>query len=113
MMSMILRAIGITNQRETTLVWDVETGEPLHPAVAWPDTRTKGLVRELKQKEEDMGSNLTGMTGLPLSICPSSVKLVWLLQHVPKVKEAYDAGRLAFGTVDSWLLYNLNGKNRD
>ena len=108
-----IRAIGITNQRETTLVWDYETGEALHPAIAWPDTRTKGLVRELKEKEKEMGLNLGEMTGLPLSTYPSSVKLVWLLQHVPKVKEAYDAGRLAFGTVDTWLLYNLNGRNKD
>ena len=108
-----IRAIGLTNQRETTCVWDWETGEPLHNAIAWPDTRTKGLVRELKQKEQDSGLNLGGMTGLPLSTYPSSVKLVWLIQHVPKVKEAYEAGRLAFGTVDTWLLYNLNGKNRD
>lgn len=104
-----IRAIGITNQRETTLVWDKDTGEPLHNAIAWPDTRTKGLVRDLKQKEKEMGLNLGEMTGLPLSTYPSSVKLVWLLQHVPKVKEAYDAGRLCFGTVDTWLLYHLNG----
>lgn len=108
-----IRAMGITNQRETTLVWDVETGEPLHNAIAWPDTRTKGLVRELKQKEEEQGLNISEMTGMPLSTYPSAVKLVWLLRHVDKVKEAYDAGRLAFGTVDTWLLYNLNGKNRD
>ncbi|KAK5114432.1 hypothetical protein LTR85_010255 [Meristemomyces frigidus] len=108
-----IRAVGITNQRETTLVWDVETGEALHNAIAWPDTRTKGMVRDLKEKEKEMGLDLTHMTGLPLSTYPSSVKLMWLLQHVDKVKEAYDAGRLAFGTVDAWLLYNLNGKNRD
>jgi len=108
-----LRAIGITNQRETALVWDVETGEPLHNAIAWPDTRTKGLVRDLKDKEKAMGLDIARMTGMPLSTYPSAVKLVWLLQHVPKVKEAYDAGKLAFGTVDTWLLYNLNGKNRD
>jgi glycerol kinase len=104
-----IRAIGLTNQRETTLVWDIETGEALHPAIAWPDTRTKTLVRELKEKEKAEGLNLVEMTGLPLSTYPSSVKLVWLLRNVPKVKEAYDAGRMAFGTVDTWLLYNLNG----
>nr|POE74519.1 glycerol kinase [Quercus suber] len=108
-----IRTIGITNQRETTLVWNIETGEALHAAIAWPDTRTKGLVRELKDKEKSMGLNLAEMTGLPLSTYPSSVKLVWLLRHVPKVREAYDAGQLAFGTVDTWLLLNLNGKNKD
>lgn len=108
-----IRAIGLTNQRETALVWDGETGEPLHNAIAWPDTRTKGLVRELKQKETELGLNIAEMTGMPLSTYPSAVKLVWLLRHVPEVKEAYDQGRLAFGTVDTWLLYNLNGKNKD
>ncbi|KAI5356768.1 Putative carbohydrate kinase, FGGY, ATPase, nucleotide binding domain-containing protein [Septoria linicola] len=108
-----IRAIGVTNQRETALVWDSETGEALHNAIAWPDTRTKGLVRELKQKEEELGLNLAEMTGMPLSTYPSAVKLVWLLRHVPKVREAYDAGRLAFGTVDTWLLYNLNGKKKE
>lgn len=108
-----IRAVGLTNQRETALVWDVETGEPLHNAIAWPDTRTKGLVRDLKEREKQSGLNLVEMTGLPLSTYPSSVKLVWLLEHVPKVKEVYDAGRLAFGTVDTWLLYNLNDQSKD
>jgi glycerol kinase len=108
-----IRAIGITNQRETALVWDSQTGEPLHNAIAWPDTRTKALVREFKEKEKEVGINIAEMTGMPLSTYPSALKLVWLLRHSPKVKEAYDAGRLAFGTVDTWLLYNLNGKNMD
>ncbi|KAF7172773.1 hypothetical protein CNMCM5623_004924 [Aspergillus felis] len=102
-----IEAIGITSQRETALCWDWETGEPLHNAIAWPDTRTKNLVRELKGQEG--ADELPGICGLPLSTYPSSVSLVWLLRHSPKVKQAYDEGRLAFGTVDSWLLYNLNG----
>jgi len=102
-----IKAIGITNQRETTLVWDKETGEPLHNAIAWPDTRTKTLVRELKAAKGD--KNLSQICGLPLSTYPSSVKLVWLMRNVPKVKETYEAGRLCFGTVDTWLIYNLNG----
>ncbi|SMQ48503.1 unnamed protein product [Zymoseptoria tritici ST99CH_1A5] len=106
-----LRVIGITNQRETALVWDYETGEPLHNAIAWPDTRTKGLVRDLKAKEKELGLNLSAKTGMPLSTYPSAVKLMWLLSNVPEVKQAYDEGRLAFGTVDTWLLYNLNGKD--
>lgn len=108
-----IKVVGITTQRETTLVWDIETGEPLHNAIAWPDTRTKGLVRELKEKEKAEGLNLSEITGMPLSTYPSAVKLVWMIRNVPKVKEAYDAGRLAFGTVDTWLLYNLNGKQRN
>ncbi|PGH11670.1 glycerol kinase [Polytolypa hystricis UAMH7299] len=107
-----IHAVGITNQRETTVVWDWETGEPLHNAIAWPDTRTKGLVREFKSKEG--ADKLQDLCGLPLSTYPSSVKLVWLLRNCPEVKKAYDEGRLAFGTVDTWLLYNLNGgKKRD
>lgn len=102
-----IKAVGITNQRETTLVWDRETGEPLHNAICWPDTRTKGLVREFKEKKD--GMDLSQICGIPLSTYPACLKLVWLLRHVPKVKEAYDEGRLMFGTVDSWLIYRLNG----
>ncbi|KAK4554742.1 Glycerol kinase [Recurvomyces mirabilis] len=108
-----IRAIGITNQRETAVVWDWETGEPLYNTIAWPDTRTKGIARDLKDKEERLGLNIAQMTGLPLSTYPSSVKLVWLLHHDEKVMEAYEAGRLAFGTVDTWLLYNFNGKDNE
>lgn len=102
-----IRAVGITNQRETTVVWDKETGEPLGNAVVWPDTRTAGLVRELKEREG--AGDLLELCGLPLSTYPSSVKLLWLLQNDEGVKRAYDEGRLAFGTVDSWLIYRLNG----
>ncbi|KAL2197843.1 glycerol kinase-like protein [Corynascus similis CBS 632.67] len=102
-----IRAIGITNQRETTVVWDSVTGEPLHNAIVWPDTRTGALVRELKSRDES--DSLKDLCGLPLSTYPSSVKLLWLLQNVEAVKQAYDQGRLAFGTVDSWLIYKLNG----
>jgi glycerol kinase len=107
-----IKAIGITNQRETTVVWDTNTGEPLYNAIAWPDTRTKGLVRELKNKEG--ADKLLQKCGLPLSTYPASVKLVWLIDHVEEVRKAYDEGRLSFGTVDTWILYNLNGgKERD
>ena len=102
-----IRAIGITNQRETTLVWDSESGEPLYNAIAWPDTRTHSIVRELKEREG--ADKLTEVCGLPLSTYPSCVKLIWLLRNCDKVKQAYDQGRLAFGTVDTWLLYKLNG----
>jgi glycerol kinase len=107
-----IKAVGITNQRETTVVWDTNTGEPLYNAIAWPDTRTKGLVRELKNKEG--ADKLLEKCGLPLSTYPASVKLVWLIDHVEEVRKAYDEGRLSFGTVDTWILYNLNGgKERD
>lgn len=102
-----IKSVGITNQRETTVVWDHETGEPLCNAVVWPDTRTAGLVRELKTR--DGAEVLLDICGLPLSTYPSSVKLMWLIDHNESVKKAYEEGRLAFGTVDSWLIYRLNG----
>lgn len=103
-----IKSVGITNQRETTVCWDKNTGEPLCRAVVWPDTRTKSLVRELKAKPG--ADKLKELCGLPLSTYPSSVKLVWLLRHNEAVKSAYDEGRLAFGTVDTWLIYRLNSK---
>lgn len=102
-----IKAIGLTNQRETILVWDKNTGEPLTNAVVWPDTRTKELVRDLKTKNG--AYKIPDLCGLPLSTYPSSVKLMWLLRHNEEVKKAYEDRRLAFGTVDSWLVYKLNG----
>ncbi|KAM5346795.1 hypothetical protein ACJ41O_009800 [Fusarium nematophilum] len=102
-----IRSIGITNQRETTVLWDKNTGKPLYNAVVWPDTRTAALVRDLKARPG--ADKLQETCGLPLSTYPSSVKLLWVLQNVDSVKKAYDEGRLAFGTVDSWLIYHLNG----
>ena len=102
-----IEAVGITSQRETALVWDWETGEPLHNAITWTDTRTANLVRELKTKKG--AEDLVNICGLPLSTYPSSVTLRWMLDNLPDVRSAYDDGRAAFGTVDSWLIYNLNG----
>ena len=102
-----IKSIGITNQRETAIVWDKNTGKPLHNAVVWPDTRTKNLVRELRNVQ---GADLIlDICGLPLSTYPSSVKLLWLVENVDEVRQAYEEGRLCFGTVDSWLIYKLNG----
>lgn len=103
-----IATVGLTNQRETTVVWDSETGQPLYNAIAWPDTRTASLVRELKKRKG--ADALQPICGLPLSTYPSSVKLIWLLRNVPKVREAYDAGRLMFGTPDTWLLWNLTDR---
>ncbi|RDL39497.1 putative glycerol kinase (ATP:glycerol 3-phosphotransferase) [Venustampulla echinocandica] len=102
-----IKAIGITNQRETTICWDTNTGEPLYNAVVWPDTRTTAIVRELKQRPG--ADELKDLCGLPLSTYPSSVKFLWLYRNVEAIKNAYDEGRLSFGTVDSWLIYKLNG----
>ncbi|KAH6887991.1 hypothetical protein B0T10DRAFT_65115 [Thelonectria olida] len=102
-----IRAVGITNQRETTVLWDKNTGEPLYNAVVWPDTRTAALVRDLKTRPG--ADKLQEKCGLPLSTYPSSVKLLWLIENVDSVRKAYEEQRLAFGTVDSWLIYRLNG----
>lgn len=102
-----IKAIGITNQRETTICWDTNTGEPLYNAIVWPDTRTASLVRELKKRKG--ADELQQLCGLPLSTYPSSVKFLWLYDNVEAVKKAYDEKRLSFGTVDTWLIYKLNG----
>lgn len=88
------------------VVWNHETGEPLYNAIVWTDTRTQGLIRKLKRR---LGADqLPGLSGLPLSTYPSVGKLLWLLENEPKVKDAYEKGILAFGTIDAWLVYKLN-----
>ncbi|POS88049.1 glycerol kinase [Erysiphe pulchra] len=102
-----IKSIGITNQRETTICWDTQTGEPLYNAIVWPDTRTKSIARELKKQ---LGADeLLHICGLPLSTYPSSVKLLWLIRNVEAVTAAYKKENLSFGTVDSWLIFKLNG----
>ena len=102
-----IRAVGITNQRETTLVWDVETGEPLANAVVWQDTRTDDLCRELAGAEGP--DRFRATTGLPLATYFSGPKIRWLLDNVPAVAAAADAGRARFGTMDSWMIWKLTG----
>src|SRR5215469_4074771 len=102
-----IKAIGITNQRETTVVWNAKTGEPLYNAIVWTDTRSAAIVRELKARSG--ADQLKAKCGLPLSTYPSCSKLLWMLENVPKVHGAYNEGNLAFGTVDTWLSYKLNG----
>lgn len=102
-----IKAVGITNQRETTVVWDVKTGESLHNAIVWTDTRTGALARELKERPGSDG--LMEICGEPISSYPSATKLLWLLKNDDKVREVYKRGDLAFGTIDTWLIYNLNG----
>ena len=87
--------------------WDWKTGEPLYNAIVWTDTRTAALARELKARPGS--EKLQDICGLPISTYPSVTKLLWMLRNVDKVKQAYDAGTLAFGTIDAWLIYNLNG----
>eukprot|EP01114_Cavostelium_apophysatum_P020780 TRINITY_DN7055_c0_g1_i1.p1 TRINITY_DN7055_c0_g1~~TRINITY_DN7055_c0_g1_i1.p1 ORF type:complete len:297 (-),score=42.52 TRINITY_DN7055_c0_g1_i1:56-853(-) len=102
-----IKAIGITNQRETTIVWDKITGKPLHNALVWLDTRTSGVVNDLiKKHDKDF---FRKSCGLPISTYFSAMKLKWLIHHVPDVKKAIDDGRCLFGTVDTWLIWNLTG----
>jgi glycerol kinase len=100
-------ALGLTNQRETCLLWDRGTGEPLHPAIVWQDTRTAALCREL---EAACGPEaLRARTGLPAATYFSGPKLRWLLDKVPQAAHAVAQGRALFGTVDTWLLWKLTG----
>ena len=100
-----IAAIGITNQRETTILWDRRTGRPLHRAIVWQDRRTSDICRRLKQHEPEVRKT----TGLVLDPYFSGTKISWLLHHSPKIARAARQGRAAFGTPDSWLLWNLTG----
>jgi glycerol kinase len=102
-----LRAIGITNQRETTLLWDRDTLAPIHPAIVWQDRRTAALCAKLR--EEGWEDRVRSRTGLVIDPYFSATKLSWLLENVDGAREAAGAGRLAFGTVDSYLLARLTG----
>ncbi|MCC3767531.1 glycerol kinase GlpK [Streptomyces sp. UNOC14_S4] len=102
-----LSALGITNQRETTVLWDRATGKPVHNAVVWQDTRTAGLCRELGGT--DGQDRFREATGLPLASYFSGPKVAWLLEHVPGLRRRAVNGEIAFGTVDSWLVWNLTG----
>ena len=98
-------AIGITNQRETTLIWDRGTGKPIHKAIVWQDRRTAETCRKLQ--EEGHGQNITDKTGLLLDPYFSGTKIGWILDHVDGARERAEAGELAFGTVDSFLMWRL------
>ncbi len=103
-----IAAIGITNQRETTVVWDRETGEPVYNAVVWQDRRTAEFCDGLKA--QGAGEIIQEKTGLVVDAYFSATKIRWILENVPGVKEKAAAGKLAFGTIDSWLIWNLTGK---
>jgi glycerol kinase len=102
-----LVALGIANQRETTLLWDRHTGKPLHNAISWQDTRTDNMIREL-------GGNIgqdrfRDSCGLPLATYFSGPKMSWLLEHIPDLRRRAEAGDVLFGTMDSWLIWKLTG----
>ena len=100
-------AIGITNQRETTVVWERATGKPLANAIVWQDRRTAPLCAELTR--EGWGAHVTEITGLVIDPYFSATKLAWLLRHVPGLEARARAGEVCFGTVDSFLLFKLTG----
>jgi glycerol kinase len=100
-------AVGIANQRETTLLWERGTGRPLHRAIVWQDRRTAAACAALEAR--GLGPNFRRRTGLVLDPYFSGTKLAWLLDHVPGARRRAARGELAFGTVDSWLLWNLTG----
>ena len=103
----MVTAIGITNQRETTAVWDRDTGEPLARAIVWQDRRTADLCAELKARGEE--ARVRETTGLVLDPYFSATKLRWLLNHVDGLRAQAEAGKVCFGTIDSWLVYRLTG----
>jgi len=102
-------SIGITNQRETTVVWNRKTGEPIYNAIVWQDVRTSNLCKELKSDKafDDM---VKKHTGLVIDSYFSATKIKWILDNVPRAKALSENGDLLFGTVDTWLLWNLTGR---
>lgn len=100
-------AIGITNQRETTIVWNRQTGEAIYNAIVWQDRRTAETCASLKAAGHE--TTVTQKTGLLLDPYFSATKIAWILSNVPGARESADAGDLAFGTVDTWLIWNLTG----
>ncbi|MEU7634053.1 glycerol kinase GlpK [Nocardia sp. NPDC049220] len=104
-----IAAVGVTNQRETTVVWDRATGKPIHNAIVWQDTRTDQLCTELGGAVGP--TRYQDRTGLPLSTYFAGPKLRWILDNVAGARDRAEAGELCFGTVDSWLLWNLTGEH--
>ncbi|HHS98450.1 MAG TPA: glycerol kinase [Chloroflexi bacterium] len=102
-----IAAIGVTNQRETTVVWDPHTGEPLHNAIVWQDTRTREICQQLIA--DGLEGTFRAKTGLPIATYFSGPKLKWLLDHVPGLREKAERGEAIFGTVDTWIVWNLTG----
>jgi len=102
-----IRAVGITNQRETTLVWNRDTGEPIHNAIVWQDRRAEPTCAELRAR--GLGETIRDKTGLIIDAYFSGTKLKWLLDNVPGARAAAARGELAFGTVDTWLMWQLTG----
>lgn len=104
-----IEAVGITNQRETAVVWDKTTGEPVYNAIVWQDTRTQDIVDELAAASEAGVDRFKDIVGLPLATYFSGTKIKWILDHVEGARQKAEAGDLLFGTTDSWVIWNLTG----
>ncbi|GAB9475129.1 hypothetical protein Gpo141_00012234 [Globisporangium polare] len=109
-----LAAIGITNQRETAVIWDKHTGKPLYNAIVWHDARTADIVHRLKNGEGEGfpgtgGDRFRSVTGLPIATYFSAVKIIWLLENVPGLREKAEKGDALFGNMDTWLIWHLSG----
>ena len=104
-----IAAIGITNQRETAMLWDRRTGRPVANAIVWQDTRTQRRIDELAAQSDAGSQRFADQTGLPLATYFSASKIAWILEHVPGVRAAAEAGDVMFGTPDTWLIWNLTG----
>lgn len=104
-----LKAIGITNQRETTLLWSKSTGLPLYNAIVWMDARTSSVCRRLEKELSGGRNHFVESCGLPISTYFSAVKLLWLMENVDAVKEAIKKKDALFGTIETWLIWNLTG----
>lgn len=100
-----IAAIGITNQRETTIIWDKSTGQPIYPAIVWQDRRTSSICKKLETS--DLSRKIRDKTGLLLDPYFSATKIMWLLDNVPHARERAEKGELLFGTVDTYLLWRL------
>ena len=100
-----IAAIGITNQRETTVVWDKKSGEPVYPAIVWQDRRTASICEHLKN--QDLEHHVRSTSGLVIDAYFSGTKINWILNNVPGAREKATRGELAFGTIDTWLIWNL------
>ena len=102
-----INAIGITNQRETAVLWDRKTGEPVHRAIVWQDRRTAGTCDEMKAR--GLETTVRGKTGLVIDAYFSGTKVKWMLDNIPGLRQRAEKGEIAFGTIDSWLVWHLTG----
>lgn len=105
-----IAGIGVTNQRETTVIWDPETGQPYYNAIVWQCTRTREICQRLI--DDGMEATIRSITGLPIATYFSGPKIKWILDHVPNVRRQAQRGRALFGNIDTWIIWNLTGGPR-